>query len=478
MASFLQPSNSKVRVSPYSQRLLMYGIDDSKVYLSKATNTLLSSFTLGNNSNFLPDSSSYTEKVTYESRDSCILNGLETTFSLSSNTLTVIVAPGTLIADTTLLIFPEETELSLDLSDYGNSTICGKIIISVYYQWIDSTYESVPKLKMSYLDPNDNFSIEPNGWWNSQDKLVINVFEFSKNTNGQVISSSITSAVPNPCRKLYADYITIKGYPYEIAPLPRVWYELVKTVEQYFSKKLVKYIPGAINPDNMPGSTIEIPVDLVNVSGTSITSVMFDMVYDTTLLESPSITSGPVATSAGKSATFTETTSGRLSVEISGVNMNIIGDGIVAYISFKVKRTVPQNTVITFTYENYDAVDIYLNHPIMNEEGTARLDISDSFTVTRPTGTKTSDPSTFDDWDHAWNYSGISNEPEPYMDYYADVDISDIGKLDVMVQCFIDNFVVSPAGIKHIDENTVRIWMPQSFIDKDPIPEMKLIITG
>jgi hypothetical protein len=276
MPNILQPFNSKVRITPYSQRLLQYGIQDSKVYLSKATNTLLNSFTMGYGEDFLPESG-YNAQIKYDDRDSCILDGLNTTWRLENNTLFVKVSPGTSIVDTTLLIFPLETEIDLNLNNYGTQNNCGKIIVSINFQWIDSVYEMPPKLKISYLDPDNNFSIEPNGWFLNQDKLVINVFEFNKNSNNNVILSSIKSLVPEPCNNIKNRFVVIKDYPYEIGPLSKFWYNISNTVETHFSRKLVAEIPGYVDPTTISSSKFQIPFSFENIEDLNIISLKFKL---------------------------------------------------------------------------------------------------------------------------------------------------------------------------------------------------------
>ena len=88
------------------------------------------------------------------------------------------------------------------------------------------------------------------------------------------------------------------------------------------------------------GETVTIPVTLTNASGYQVSGVSTDITYDTSYLESPSVSIGAAGTSAGKDVGFNEISSGTIRVGVfSASNNNAIGDGIVAYVSFKIKSS-------------------------------------------------------------------------------------------------------------------------------------------
>ena len=88
------------------------------------------------------------------------------------------------------------------------------------------------------------------------------------------------------------------------------------------------------------GETVTIPVTLTNASGYQVSGVSTDITYDTSYLESPSVSIGAAGTSAGKDVSFNEISSGTIRVGVfSASNNNAIGDGIVAYVSFKIKSS-------------------------------------------------------------------------------------------------------------------------------------------
>jgi len=86
-----------------------------------------------------------------------------------------------------------------------------------------------------------------------------------------------------------------------------------------------------------PGETVRIPVTLSNASGYEIAAVSIDISYDIAVLENASAEIGPAGSAAGKYVVFNEISSGILRVGVSGVNQNLIGDGVVAYVVFDIK---------------------------------------------------------------------------------------------------------------------------------------------
>ena len=75
---------------------------------------------------------------------------------------------------------------------------------------------------------------------------------------------------------------------------------------------------------------------MTNVPGTNIASVGVDIAYDTSVLGSPSAIIGPAGTAAGKDVSTSITSPGVFRVGILGLNANVIGDGVVAYVSFTI----------------------------------------------------------------------------------------------------------------------------------------------
>jgi|GEM_PF-933138 len=101
-------------------------------------------------------------------------------------------------------------------------------------------------------------------------------------------------------------------------------------------------IKPALNFGSVSGvknSSIKIPVTLGNVTGVSLASVGSDISYDTTLFDTPTVTVGPAAVAAGKSAELRPDPNNpaKLSLLIASMNNTAIGNGVVAYVTFNVK---------------------------------------------------------------------------------------------------------------------------------------------
>ena len=87
------------------------------------------------------------------------------------------------------------------------------------------------------------------------------------------------------------------------------------------------------------GATVSLPLTLSNVAGVSLAAVGSTVRFDQTKLEYVSITAGPAATAAGKTASANPDPDNPSSVIIgvSGFNANSISDGVVATVTFQIK---------------------------------------------------------------------------------------------------------------------------------------------
>ena len=479
MPSILQPFNSKVRITPYSQRLLQYGIQDSKVYLSKATNTILNAFTMGYSDDFLINNNS-NSLINYDDRDSCILDGLNTTWRLENNTIYVKVSSGMSIVDTTLLIFPLETEIDLNLNNYGVAGHCGKIIISINFQWIDSVYEMPPKLKISYLDPDNNFLVEPNGWFLNQDKLIINVLEFDKDSNGNVLVNSIKSLVPNPCNNIESHVITVKDHPYEISPLSKLWYNIINTIESHYNRKLKVEIPGYVDPTTVESSKFKIPITFENIDNVNILTLTFNILINgSENISGIRFYNSDILNNSYKNVTLLPNSDfSNIQVQISSSNMLPIMDGILGDFEFDLSDTSIKGNIISFSLDSITGYDEFSNTVSLNggEGVTPQLEINDSFTVNRPT------PPPVDLNPilrlMIWKLDTPPKQIDSKLYFKSEINISSLGnREDFIVQCYIDNLQIHPAFIEVLSDK-VQIWMPESFINMDPIPVIKVIIIG
>jgi hypothetical protein len=87
------------------------------------------------------------------------------------------------------------------------------------------------------------------------------------------------------------------------------------------------------------GETLTVPLTLTNASGYVISGVSTDLTYDPDVLENPSAEIGPAGSAAGKEILFSDMGAGVIRVGvISAGNNSAIGNGIVAYVSFRLKQ--------------------------------------------------------------------------------------------------------------------------------------------
>lgn len=207
-----QPRNYESLVTPYSQRLLQFGVDDSKIYLSEAANAVFRSFTNG----YTPDETS----IPYDQRKNAILDGGYVETALDGTSLIQItLKPTTMIADNVLLVFPEEAMVDVDVESLDDE---GEILLFLNYRYIQTIYENPPVIKALYYDGTD---FTPDEFDTNRDLVLLNKIKFEK-TDGVV--TKITTFIDDPYSQVQKNFINILGNDYEIAPLANLWYQIIK----------------------------------------------------------------------------------------------------------------------------------------------------------------------------------------------------------------------------------------------------------
>lgn len=86
----------------------------------------------------------------------------------------------------------------------------------------------------------------------------------------------------------------------------------------------------------LPGWSLRIPVSLIKGAGESVAAVQFDLTFDAAVLSVQSVAAGTAAVAAGKDVTYSEVDTGTIRIIVSGLNMNAVPDGTVAYVEFAV----------------------------------------------------------------------------------------------------------------------------------------------
>ena len=87
---------------------------------------------------------------------------------------------------------------------------------------------------------------------------------------------------------------------------------------------------------------ITLPITLTNISGTDIAAVSVDIEYDTSIFEKPKATIGPSGDTADKTVATSEPAFGVFRVTVFSIsNNNIIGNGVVAYLTLNILANAP-----------------------------------------------------------------------------------------------------------------------------------------
>ena len=110
-----------------------------------------------------------------------------------------------------------------------------------------------------------------------------------------------------------------------------------------------------------PGATVTIPVNFTP-GAADVSTVQFDLMFASTL-SSGTISTGPAALSAGKSASSNVITGG-VRVLIFGLNQNVIGSGVIANVQMNISPSAPLGA-ISVNISNIVASDPYANQAMV-----------------------------------------------------------------------------------------------------------------
>lgn len=156
------PDNQKITIQPFSNRIFDYNNYESRHYLSRSINTLLES--LGTD---------------------CVVTGFKIkSIKFINNEVDLIVSPGIMIVDSTLIEYPSDTNLKLNISTYSQQS--GFLIVSAGFQYLHNPEKLASRIKLSYIT-NDGFSQAPDEWCEDFDRLIISKLIFQNDINDKKV---------------------------------------------------------------------------------------------------------------------------------------------------------------------------------------------------------------------------------------------------------------------------------------------------
>lgn len=367
MAHIAEPVNNQVKLSPYAQRLIQYGVDDSRIYLSRNTNGLLHPYTMGYYDGKLyktglPDPSTYPRsKLKYTDRIDCIIDGLENSVEMAGRVLVWKIQPGQCIVDSTLLTFPKETELDIDVTEINTSTNIVRCILSVNFQWLETLYEQPPKLKLTLIDPNDTYNIGPDTWETRIDRLIISYVDIDIGPYS-IVKDNFN---PIPCLKYSFDWIPVRSVPYEVGPCIKFLFNFSEYVDINYAKKRIVWTPECLDPTSLKENEITFPIEYINqVTSTSpIVGVSFDINYDPNLICNPVFIQNNQLSSINKlvdvfidsNSNNEETGLLRIQIGQNASNNTVIPTMNFGYVKFDFKENAIRGNTINITVTNITA---------------------------------------------------------------------------------------------------------------------------
>lgn len=351
-----QPINTEVRITPFSQRLFQFNTDDSRLYLSKATNGLLIPYLYGyREPKRIPSSEDeFGIKLKYNDRLDCIIDGLNNDAELLGNILTVNVKPGQCIVDTTLIIFPNECEVSIDITSIKPTSNKIRVLLSVNFQWLETLYDQPPKIRLTLIDPNDPTNYGPDVWETRLDRLIISYYDIDLDTR------EVINICPTPSMNYDFNFINVKNVPYEVAPPIQFLNNFNEYCKLTYLRKYVIWTQPCINPERMIENEITFPMMFYSSEQYPIIGFSYDIIYDPSLLTSPGFVVNNYIVQLGKTVDVyvdkdsegNETGLIRIQIGENSANLTLLPNVKIGDITFYFTKNSPIGTEIQLTVTN------------------------------------------------------------------------------------------------------------------------------
>jgi hypothetical protein len=187
MASTTTPNGQQQHLNPYGGRLFDFDTTDSRVYLTRAINTLYNA--VGTN---------------------CILEGMGITnlnYDTGTDVISLTVGPGKAIVDSTLIEFPDSTDLDLDVSGLDDS---GNLVVSLGFSYVPTIYANNAVMKLLHVS-QDGTQVLPGDWFTNYDRIIVTLMDFDKT------AQTVTNQTWNTAIEFRN--INILGSDYEVNPM-------------------------------------------------------------------------------------------------------------------------------------------------------------------------------------------------------------------------------------------------------------------
>jgi len=155
----------------------------------------------------------------------CVLTGLDildVNINDSRNLLTVNLSKGKVICDSTLIEFPDDMSLPLDISNLDHE---GKLILSVNFRYLRTSRPNFASISLKFLN-NSNICTE---WFEEKDKIVLAIIQYNKFLKSTVITQSTF---------LEKEVAYINDIEYEIRPFNYTIQQLRPTLKLFANKIL------------------------------------------------------------------------------------------------------------------------------------------------------------------------------------------------------------------------------------------------
>lgn len=179
MTSIVTPSDQQISIDPYTSKLFDFNNASSRVYLSRTVNNLLRTF----GTDVILEEL-FIDEIQYDS---------------TNETVSITITPGKCIIDTTLIEFPNQTTIEMNLSGYDQT---GSLLLFISFRYTESVHLNTAKFKLLYVDPTNRFTY-PEQIETNTERVLLAKFIFNKETNNIEKSLDKTASVGSSSYDIY-----------------------------------------------------------------------------------------------------------------------------------------------------------------------------------------------------------------------------------------------------------------------------------
>lgn len=195
------PVNQQIYINNSDGKIFDFNTPSSRLYIGETINSLLRPF-----------------------GRSCVLSGLsvkQVTYS-DDHIIEVLVNPGEVIIDYTYIKFPNDINISIDVS--GFDELNGLLVLDLMFNYINITQKNYSKFLLTYVTNSGN--VFDNYWYVENENIVLSRIKFDKvNKTARHLVNDV----------LYKEKMIIENKEYVVYPYDNISKRIIALLATYFN---------------------------------------------------------------------------------------------------------------------------------------------------------------------------------------------------------------------------------------------------